>query len=138
MVFAVLEPCTLNERAQCPIVPLLPLPASVGLNTTDTYQLIIRLSWCEVSNDVNSFLLYGQAARSAEVEMVASSIVAVVWQARPSQYAPGGVVGKGRSSGDSDLFTPFSYQCHTSNYHFVWANGSVYCTQPCMRVVHRI
>ena len=66
------------------------------------YQLIIRLSWCEASNDVDSFLLYGQAARSAKVEMVVSSIVTVVWLARPSQYAPGGVVGKGRSSGDSN------------------------------------
>ena len=66
------------------------------------HQLIIQLSWCEASNDVDSFLLYGQAGRSAEVEMVVSSIVAVVWLARPSQYALGGVVGKGRSSGDSD------------------------------------
>ena len=40
------------------------------------YQLIIRLSWCEASNDVDLFLLYGQAAQSAEVEMVVSSIVA--------------------------------------------------------------
>ena len=93
------------------------------------YQLIIRLSWCEASNDVNSFLLYGQAARSAEVEMVVSSIVAVVWLARPSQYAPGGVVGKGRSSGDSDLFTPFSYQCHTSNYQSL-------CVGQWLRILH--
>ena len=32
------------------------------------YQLIIRLSWCEASNNVDSFLLYSQAVRSAQVE----------------------------------------------------------------------
>ena len=31
------------------------------------YQLIIRLSWCEASNNVDSFLLYSQAVRSAQV-----------------------------------------------------------------------
>ena len=43
--------------------------ASVGPNMTDAslLQLIIRLSWCEAFNDVDSFLLYSQAVRSVLV-----------------------------------------------------------------------
>ena len=32
------------------------------------YQLIIQLSWCEVSNDVDSFLLNDKAVQSTQVE----------------------------------------------------------------------
>ena len=57
-----------RSRAHCPIVAF---AASVGPNTTNAsllnYQLIICVSWCEAPNDVDSFLIYGQAARTALV-----------------------------------------------------------------------
>ena len=35
--------------------------------TLIAYQLVIQLSYCEASNNVDLFLVYGQAVRSARV-----------------------------------------------------------------------
>ena len=56
-------------RAQCPIVLFLPLHR-LGIKYDRCfvdYQLIIQFFWCEASNNVDSFVLYGQAARCARV-----------------------------------------------------------------------
>ena len=62
---------TYNERT-CHIVPffhccLCSICGSKYDRCFVAYQFIFWLSWCEASNDVDSFLLYGQAARSAQV-----------------------------------------------------------------------
>ena len=61
-----------------PIVPLL-FRSVHGSNYNQcfiAYQLIIQLSCCEISNDVNSFLLTVKQHNLPELEMVVSSSVA--------------------------------------------------------------
>ena len=57
-----------QTRTQCPAhCGICSIRGSKYNQRIVAYQLIIWLSWCEASNDVDLFLLYGQAARSALV-----------------------------------------------------------------------
>ena len=51
------------------------------------YQLIIQLSWCEGSIDVDSFLLYRQPARSARIGNRVVSSVAELIRLNCSKYS---------------------------------------------------
>ena len=70
---------------------------------------VLKKHGCRVKKELKSELYSSstncqvvfQILRYANVT-VAHAPTTLVWLARPSQYAPGGVVGKGRSSGDSD------------------------------------
>ena len=52
--------------------------------------------------DSDSDEVYMWVLQKRYVAILLLACFALVWLARPSQYAPAAVVGKGRSSGDSD------------------------------------